>query len=56
MMQNFFHPLEKYILTSRKIYPKELVLKVEYQGKQVTFLDQNISIKDSIFVCKLLAK
>ena len=40
-----------------KIYPKEFELKVEYRGKHAaTFLDLDITIKDSIFIDKLFCK
>ena len=40
-----------------KIYPKVFELKVEYRGKHAaTFLDLDITIKDSIFIYKLFYK
>ena len=45
------------LLTSfKKIYPKELELRVEHQGNHVSFLDLDIKIDDSIFVYKLFDK
>ena len=44
---------DKEFLTSFKnIYPKELDLQIERQGNQVSFLDLDIKVEDSVFVCK----
>ena len=40
----------------RKIYPKELELKVVHQGKYATFSDLDITIEDGIFVYNLFDK
>ena len=42
-----------YFLTSfKKIHPKELVLKVQHQGNQASFLDLDIKLEDSVLVYK----
>ena len=38
------------------IYPKELELKVEHQGDQVTFLNLDMTIKEGTFIYKLFDK
>ena len=38
------------------IYPKELELKVEYQGDHATFLILDITINDGIFIYNLFDK
>ena len=38
------------------MYPKELQLKVEHQGKHSTFLDPDVNIVDAIFVYKIFDK
>ena len=44
---------DKEFLTSFKnICPKELNLKVQRQRNHVSFLDLDIKVKDSVFVCK----
>ena len=44
---------DKEFLTSFKyIYPKELDLQIERQGNQVSFLDLDIKVEDSVFVHK----
>ena len=44
------------LISFKKIYPKELELRVEHQGNHVPFLDLDIKIDDCIFVYKLFDK
>ena len=44
------------LLSFRKIYLKEFEVKIEYQGKNATFLDLGITIDDGIFSYKLFCK
>ena len=47
---------EEFEKSHHEIYPKELILKSEHKGQHATFLDLDITIKDSIFVYKLFDK
>ena len=38
----------------KDIYPPELQLKVEHSGKHATFLNLDITVKDGVFIYKLL--
>ena len=39
-----------------EIYPKELELKCEHEGKHATFLEIDITVQDDLFVYKLFDK
>ena len=46
----------EFLTSLKKIYPKELELKVEHQGSYASFLDLELKIDNSIFVYKLFYK
>ena len=39
-----------------EIYPKELEFKVKHQADHATFLNEDITIKEGVFICKLFQK
>ena len=47
---------DEFLKSYKDIYPPELDFKVEHQGKHDAFLDLDITIKDGMFVYKLIDK
>ena len=42
----------EFLTSFKNIYPKELDLQIERQGNQVSFLDLDNKVEDSVFVYK----